>query len=108
MIREVGPRTGCRHRAQRECGRPVGRAGREGEPGRGIHLDHIRRRPPGVPRALDCLHSTERRHPNFDRVARSLLGQQLQQVTDGGRRRVARAARERGVNRLLARIIRYP
>ena len=40
------------------------------DPRRWIGLHHVGRRAAGVPRTLDCLHSSKRRHPYLDRVTR--------------------------------------
>ena len=58
---------------------------REGDPGRGVGLDDVRRGAAGVPGTLDDLHRAERRHAHLDAVPRRLLGEQLQQVAHGGR-----------------------
>lgn len=43
-----------------------------------------------MPRTLHDLHRSKRRHTHLDCVARSLLRQQLQQISDSGRHRVPR------------------
>ena len=64
--------------------RPRLRAGRDRDPGGGVHLHDVRRSPPRVPRPLDHLHGSERRDAHLDAVARRLLIEQLKQVAHRG------------------------
>jgi hypothetical protein len=107
MLGEVGPGSGRRHPARAQRGRPRFGTGGKREPGCGIRLDHVRWGAAGVTGALNRLHGTEWRHPHFNRVARRLLCEQLQQVADGRRRRLsARSGAQRGPDACLTDIIR--
>ncbi len=80
---EVCSRPGGIDRPAGDCVLPRASTGHEIKPGLCIRLDHIGRCATGVPRPLDALHSTERRHPNLHRMPR-LVGRELLQRKANG------------------------
>ena len=93
--------------AIRKGDRPLLTAGGQRQPGRGIHLDHVRRSASSVPRALDRLDCAKRRNAHLDRVARRPLGEELQQIANRGRGRLAVGrSLERGAHTGVPKLIR--
>lgn len=82
---------------------------RHTKPGLDIHLDHIRRRATGMPRALDHLHGPKRRHPHLDAAARLRIHRALQQKPHRqGDGRAGRIRPERRIHRAHALRLVYP